>query len=240
MTERGSKMEKKAVIVLSGGLDSTTCMGIAKHEGYELYPITFFYGQRHDKEVEHAKSVAAFYGVADRHQIVDVAFLGQIGGSALTDRNLEVPTSGVADEIPNTYVPARNLIFLSLATAYAEVIGAKILYTGVNAVDYSGYPDCRPEFIRSLEETVNYATKMGVTSEERIRIATPLIDLTKGEIIRRGLELGVPYELTTSCYQGGEEACGECDSCLLRLKGFAENGVDDPIPYQNRPPIVRG
>lgn len=233
-------MAKKAVVVLSGGLDSTTCMGIAQHEGYELYPITFFYGQRNDKELEQAKKVAAFYGVEKQHRIVDVSFLGQIGGSALTDHNLEVPTSGQSDDIPNTYVPARNLIFLSLAMAYAEVIGANVLYTGVNAVDYSGYPDCRPEFIRSLEETMNLATKMGVTSDERIQIRTPLMNWSKGEIIHRGLELGVPYELTTSCYQGGDEACGECESCLLRLKGFAENGVDDPIKYKIRPSVTRG
>ncbi|MFD1423082.1 7-cyano-7-deazaguanine synthase QueC [Laceyella tengchongensis] len=227
-------MSKKAVIVLSGGLDSTTCMGIALAEGYELYPITFHYNQRHDKEVEHARKVAAHYGVAERHKVVDVSFLGQIGGSSLTDAALEVPTEGVGEGIPSTYVPARNLIFLSLATAYAEVIGAQVLYTGVTAVDYSGYPDCRPEFIKSMEETINLATKLGVTSDEKLRIATPLISLTKGEIIARGLELGVPYELTTSCYQGEEEACGECDSCLLRLKGFKENGVQDPIPYKTK------
>lgn len=233
-------MSKKAVIVLSGGLDSTTCMGIAQDEGFELFPITFFYGQRNDNEVQQAKKVADFYGVSKRHRIVDVSFLGQIGGSALTDQSLDVPTSGVSDDIPNTYVPARNLIFLSLAMAYAEVIGSNVLYTGVNAVDYSGYPDCRPEFIRSLEETMNLATKLGVTSDERIQIRTPLMHLSKGEIIRRGLELGVPYELTTSCYLGGEVACGECDSCLLRLKGFAENGVEDPIPYKIRPLMPRG
>ncbi|AUS09771.1 7-cyano-7-deazaguanine synthase QueC [Laceyella sacchari] len=227
-------MSKKAVIVLSGGLDSTTCMGIALAEGYELYPITFHYNQRHDKEVEHARKVAAHYGVAERHKVVDVSFLGQIGGSSLTDTAMEVPTEGVGEGIPSTYVPARNLIFLSLATAYAEVIGAQVLYTGVTAVDYSGYPDCRPEFIKSMEETINLATKLGVTSDEKLRIATPLISLTKGEIIARGLELGVPYELTTSCYQGEAEACGECDSCLLRLKGFKENGVQDPIPYKTK------
>lgn len=226
-------MKEKAVIVLSGGLDSTTCMGIAQDLGYSLYPITFFYNQRHRKEVEHAKRVAEHYGVADRHKVVDVSFLGEIGGSALTDESIAVRTSGVDEEIPETYVPARNLIFLSLATAYAEVIGARTIYTGVNAVDYSGYPDCRPEFIRSLTETVNLATKMGVTSEEKIKIETPLIHLTKAEIIKIGLELNVPYELTTSCYQGEEEACGVCDSCLLRLKGFAENNAVDPIPYKS-------
>lgn len=227
-------MAKRAVIVLSGGLDSTTCMGIAQAEGYELYPITFFYNQRHQREVEHAKKVAEFYGVSQRHKIVNVSFLGEIGGSSLTDRTMTVRTDGVTDEIPNTYVPARNLLFLSMALAYAEVIGAKTIYIGVSAVDYSGYPDCRPEFIRSFEETANLATKMGVTSEEKIKIATPLIHLSKAETIRRGLELGVPYHLTTSCYLGEEVACGVCDSCRLRLKGFAENQVEDPIPYRQK------
>ncbi|MBA4602255.1 7-cyano-7-deazaguanine synthase QueC [Thermoactinomyces mirandus] len=232
-------MDKKAVIVLSGGLDSTTCMGIAKEEGYELYPITFYYHQRHNREIGQARKIAAHYGVADRHKIVDVNFLGEIGGSALTDQTWEVRTGGVKEDIPDTYVPARNLIFLSLATAYAEVISAKHIYTGVSAVDYSGYPDCRPEFIRSLEETVNLATKMGVSSEEKIYIETPLLYLSKAETIRRGLELNVPYELTTSCYQGGELACGECDSCLLRLKGFKENNQPDPIAYKKIPPELR-
>ncbi len=230
---------KKAVIVLSGGLDSTTCMGIAKSEGYELYPITFYYHQRHNREVEQAKKIAAHYGVRHRHKIVDVNFLGDIGGSALTDETLEVRTDGVAADIPNTYVPARNLIFLSLATAYAEVVGAKHIYTGVSAVDYSGYPDCRPEFIRSLTQTVNLATKMGVSSEEKIHIETPLLHLSKAETINLGLELGVPYELTTSCYLGGELACGECDSCLLRLKGFKENNQADPVTYKKIPPELR-
>ncbi|MBD1373424.1 7-cyano-7-deazaguanine synthase QueC [Hazenella sp. IB182357] len=225
---------KKAVIVLSGGLDSTTCMGMAQAEGFELYPITFHYNQRHDREVEQAQKVAAHYGVTDKHRIVDVSFLGQIGGSALTDQNIEVRTSGVAEDIPETYVPARNLIFLSLAAAYAEVIGATSIYTGVNAVDYSGYPDCRPEFIESMTETINRATKMGVTSADQLKIETPLIFLTKGQIIEEGLKLGVPYALTTSCYLGEEEACGKCDSCVLRLKGFEENQTEDPIPYQTR------
>ncbi|MGA9175117.1 MAG: 7-cyano-7-deazaguanine synthase QueC, partial [Thermoactinomyces sp.] len=216
-----------------------TCMGIAKAEGYELFPITFYYQQRHDKEVEHAKKVAAFYGAGDRHKIVNLSFLGDIGGSALTDQAIKVRTGGVEDGIPATYVPARNMIFLSLATAYAEVIGAKKIYTGVTAVDYSGYPDCRPEFIASMTETINLATKMGVTSEEKLTIETPLIYWSKAEIIKRGLELGVPYELTTSCYLGGEEACGECDSCLLRLKGFAENHAVDPIPYKKIPSQFR-
>ncbi|NME97678.1 7-cyano-7-deazaguanine synthase QueC [Aneurinibacillus aneurinilyticus] len=227
-------MEKKAVVVLSGGLDSTTCMGIAKDAGYELYPLTFYYGQRHNREVEQAKKIADFYGVP-AHRLVNLDFLGQIGGSALTDTNIEVPVvqANAADEeeIPATYVPARNMIFLSLAAAYAEVVGAEVIYIGVSAVDYSGYPDCRPEFIRSMNETVHLATKAGAKGTG-IRIEAPLAHLSKKETIEWGLALGVPYELSTSCYQGGAEACGECDSCRLRLKGFAEAGVKDPISYQ--------
>ena len=220
---------KKAVIVLSGGLDSTTCMGIAKEAGYDLYPITFSYGQRHDREIEQAKQVAAYFKVQE-HRIVDVGFFGQIGGSALTDQEIEVRTDGVDDEIPSTYVPARNMIFLSLASAYAEVIGAEAVYIGVSAVDFSGYPDCRPEFIESMEKTINLATKTGATGNE-IQIKSPLIQLTKKETVREGLRLQVPYHLTTSCYLGEEEACGECDSCRLRIKGFQEAGAKDPIPY---------
>ncbi|MED4727713.1 7-cyano-7-deazaguanine synthase QueC [Aneurinibacillus migulanus] len=227
-------MEKKAVVVLSGGLDSTTCMGIAKDAGYELYPLTFHYGQRHNREVEQAKKVADFYSVP-AHRLVNLDFLGQIGGSALTDTNIEVPVvqANAEDEedIPATYVPARNMIFLSLAAAYAEVVGAEAIYIGVSAVDYSGYPDCRPEFIRSMNETVQLATKAGVKGTG-IRIEAPLAHLSKKETIEWGLMLGVPYELSTSCYQGGVKACGECDSCRLRLKGFAEAGAKDPISYQ--------
>lgn len=222
-------MTKRAVIVLSGGLDSTTCMGIAKEKGYDLYPITFSYGQRHDREVEHAKKVAEYYEVKE-HRIVDIGFFNQIGGSALTDDSLTVPTDGVEDEIPATYVPARNLIFLSLASAYAEVIEAQAVIIGVSAVDYSGYPDCRPEFIESMEQTVNLATKTGVTGES-IQIQPPLIDMTKKETVEEGLRLNVPYHLTTSCYTGDEAACGVCDSCRLRIKGFKEAGAKDPIPY---------
>ncbi|MDM5339433.1 7-cyano-7-deazaguanine synthase QueC [Fictibacillus enclensis] len=222
---------KKAVIVLSGGLDSTTCMGIAKHEGYELYPLTFNYGQRHSREVNQAKKVAEYFEVKE-HRIVDIAFLNQIGGSALTDASIDVPTEkDDKEEIPSTYVPARNMIFLSLASAYAEVIGAEAVFIGVSAVDYSGYPDCRPEFIKSMNETINLATKAGTTGEQ-IAICAPLMHLTKKETIQKGLELEVPYHLTTSCYNGEEEACGECDSCKLRLKGFEEAGAKDPIPYK--------
>ncbi|WP_416729272.1 7-cyano-7-deazaguanine synthase QueC [Fictibacillus sp. JL2B1089] len=222
-------MNKKAVIVLSGGLDSTTCMGIAKAEGYDLYPITFHYGQRHNREVEQAVEVGKYYGVAD-HRIVDLTFLKDIGGSALTDEEVEVPTEA-EEGIPVTYVPARNMIFLSLASAYAEVIGATAVYTGVSAVDYSGYPDCRPEFIQSMEETINLATKAGVTGKN-ITVETPLISLSKKETIEKGLSLEVPYDLTTSCYNGKEAACGQCDSCVLRLKGFKEAGAADPIAYE--------
>ncbi|MBN3556478.1 7-cyano-7-deazaguanine synthase QueC [Fictibacillus nanhaiensis] len=222
-------MNKKAVIVLSGGLDSTTCMGIAKAEGYDLYPITFHYGQRHNREVEQAIEVGKYYGVTD-HRIVDLTFLKDIGGSALTDEKVEVPTEA-EEGIPVTYVPARNMIFLSLASAYAEVIGATAVYTGVSAVDYSGYPDCRPEFIQSMEETINLATKAGVTGKN-ISVETPLISLSKKETIEKGLSLKVPYDLTTSCYNGKEAACGQCDSCVLRLKGFKEAGAVDPIAYE--------
>ncbi|SIS55484.1 7-cyano-7-deazaguanine synthase QueC [Alicyclobacillus vulcanalis] len=220
----------KAVVILSGGLDSATCMGIARAAGYELCPITFDYGQRHRIELESAKKVAAFYGVKD-HRIVSIDFLREIGGSALTDTSIDVPTEGVSRDIPVTYVPGRNLLFLAIAASYAEVIGAEAIYIGVNALDYSGYPDCRPEFIEGVEHVLRIGTKAGVEGRP-IRIETPLLHWTKGEIVRKGLELGVPYELTTSCYQGGDVACGECDSCRLRLKGFAEAGARDPIPYR--------
>lgn len=227
--------KEKAVVILSGGLDSTTCMGIAQDQGYELYPLTFDYGQRHHNELDNARAVAEHYGVSSRHKIVPLSFLKEIGGSALTDPSLEVPKAadGDADEIPITYVPGRNLLFLSIAASYAEVIGAGRIYIGVNSLDYSGYPDCRPEFIAKVEETIQLATKAGV-SGRTIRIEAPLMHMTKAEIICEGLRLGVPYELTTSCYQGGPYACGECDSCRLRLKGFAEAGAKDPIPYAKK------
>ncbi|WP_139491444.1 7-cyano-7-deazaguanine synthase QueC [Brevibacillus dissolubilis] len=220
---------EKAVVVLSGGLDSTTCMGIAKGAGFELYPITFDYGQLHNREVEQAKQIAAFFEVP-QHKIVNMGFLREIGGSALTDDTIDVPTDGVEDGVPSTYVPARNLIFLSLATAYAEVIGARKIYIGVSAVDFSGYPDCRPSFINSMTETINQATRIG-TEGDSLKIEAPLMHLSKKETIELGLKLGVPYHLTTSCYQGDEEACGVCDSCRLRIKGFQEAGSADPIAY---------
>ncbi|CAM3120154.1 7-cyano-7-deazaguanine synthase QueC [Sporolactobacillus spathodeae] len=222
-------MGRKAVVVLSGGLDSATCMGIARYQGYELYPITFDYGQRHAREVEQARKIAAFFDAVE-HRIVSLDFFQQIGGSALTDRAIDVPQNEENPGIPVTYVPARNLIFLSLATAFAETIGASVIFTGVSAVDYSGYPDCRPEFIRSMTETINRATRAGV-SDHRLTIETPLMQLSKAETIQLGTQLKVPYELTTSCYNGDEQACGTCDSCRLRIKGFKEAGRKDPIHY---------
>ncbi|MBO7745582.1 7-cyano-7-deazaguanine synthase QueC [Paenibacillus sp. MWE-103] len=232
-------MTKKAVIILSGGLDSTTCMGYAKEAGYELYPISFDYGQRHIIELENARAVAEHYGTLDRYKVVQLGFLREFGGSALTDDSIDVPKTGtepVPDEpgeIPVTYVPGRNLLFLSIATSYAETVGAEAIYIGVNALDYSGYPDCRPEFIAKVQDVIALATKVGVEGKP-ISIETPLIHLTKAGIVAEGLRMGVPYRLTTSCYNGEKEACGECDSCRLRLKGFAEAGTTDPIPYKQR------
>lgn len=228
---RGSKV--KAVIILSGGLDSTTCMGLAQAEGRDLYPITFNYGQRHIIELEAARKVAEHYGVLDRFKIVPLHFLKDIGGSALTDESISVPQNALQDShIPVTYVPGRNLLFLSMAGAYAETIGAQELWIGVNALDYSGYPDCRPEFIGLMEQVLASALKTGADGRP-VQIRSPLIHWTKAEIIRHGIAAGVPYVLTTSCYVGGEQACGTCDSCLLRLKGFSEAGSADPIAYMN-------
>ncbi|MCS1351583.1 7-cyano-7-deazaguanine synthase QueC [Mechercharimyces sp. CAU 1602] len=223
-------MNKKAVVILSGGLDSTTCMGIASQAGYEIYALTFNYGQRHDKEIEHARHVAEHYQ-AREHRIVNMDFLQQIGGSALTDDKLDIPTHGEEEGIPITYVPARNIIFLSLATSYAEVVGAERIYIGVSGVDYSGYPDCRPEFIEAMNEAMKLGTK---TSQEKepLVIEAPLAHLSKAATIKWGHDLDVPYHLTTSCYQGETEACGVCDSCRLRLKGFRELGLTDPISYR--------
>jgi len=224
-----NREQKKAVVVLSGGLDSTTCMGIAKERGFALYPLTFDYGQRHAREVEQARQIAAYYQVP-RHQIVRTGFLRELGGSALTDEAIAVPTEGVQDGVPSTYVPARNLIFLSMATAYAERIGASAIYIGVSAVDFSGYPDCRPAFIAAMQEAARLATRLG-TEGGGLTIEAPLLHASKAETIRLGLALGVPYHLTTSCYQGEAVACGVCDSCRLRIKGFREAGAIDPIAY---------
>jgi 7-cyano-7-deazaguanine synthase len=225
---------KRAVVLLSGGLDSATVLAIARSEGYELYALSFSYGQRHIVELEAASQVAAAIGVVS-HRIATID-LRAFGGSALTG-DFVVPKGRTADEmghgIPITYVPARNTIFLSFALAWAEVLGSSDIFIGVNALDYSGYPDCRPEFIEAFEKTANLATKAGVEGRQALRIHTPLIALTKAQIIRKGIELGVDYGLTGSCYDPSPTGapCGQCDSCLLRRKGFRENGIEDPLRY---------
>jgi 7-cyano-7-deazaguanine synthase len=226
---------KKAVVLLSGGLDSATALAIAKADGFECYALSFRYGQRHAIELECAQHVANSQGVAE-HRTIDID-LAAFGGSALTDMNIAVPhVEGSPDEIPITYVPARNTIFLSYALAWAEVLGSSDLFIGVNALDYSGYPDCRPEFIAAYEKMANLATKASVTNEGKLTVHTPLIDLTKAQIIQKGLELGVNYGDTTSCYDPAPDgaSCGTCDSCRLRLKGFKEAGTEDPRQYSQR------
>ncbi|HMD77459.1 MAG TPA: 7-cyano-7-deazaguanine synthase QueC [Terracidiphilus sp.] len=226
---------KRAVVLLSGGLDSATVLAIARSRGYELYALSFSYGQRHILELEAARRVAASIGVA-AHRIAAID-LRVFGGSALTG-DIDVPKGRSTDEmahgIPITYVPARNTIFLSFALAWAEVLGSSDIFIGVNALDYSGYPDCRPEFIEAFEKMANLATKSGVEGRQALKIHTPLIALSKAEIIRKGIGLGVDYSLTSSCYDPSPagEPCGQCDSCLLRRKGFRENGIDDPLRYE--------
>ena len=228
---------QKAVVLLSGGLDSATVLAIARREGYELYALSFSYGQRHVWELEAAKRVVASIGVA-QHRVAEID-LRVFGGSALTD-DIAVPKGRAMDEmshgIPVTYVPARNTIFLSFALAWAEVLGSSDVFIGVNALDYSGYPDCRPEFIGAFEKMANLATKAGVEGRQRLKIHTPLIALSKAQIIAAGIELGVDYALTSSCYDPSStgEPCGQCDSCLLRQKGFHENGIDDPLVTRKR------
>jgi 7-cyano-7-deazaguanine synthase len=222
---------KPAVVLLSGGLDSATCLAICKDRGFVPYVISFRYGQRHAIELEKAAAIAKHAGVA-KHVIINID-LGAIGGSALTDNSLLVPkhelVSEIGTDIPLTYVPARNTVFLSYALGWAEVLGALDIFIGVNALDYSGYPDCRPEFIAAFEAMANLATKAGVEGKP-LKIHAPLIDMTKGEIIRLGLSLGVDYSKTFSCYDPDETgiACGHCDSCLLRLRGFEQNNMKDP------------
>ena len=229
-------MTPRAVILSSGGLDSTTAMAIARADGFEIHSISFDYGQRHRFELDAARRVAGVMGV--REHLVMPIDLRRWGGSALTG-DLEVPRGRsdeeMAQDIPATYVPARNTIFLSLALGWAETLGAFDIFIGVNAVDYSGYPDCRPEFIKAFEKTANLATRAGVEGGGRIRIHAPLIKLTKAKIIKKGLSLGVDYSLTFTCYDPSLKgiACGRCDACRLRLKGFAEAGVPDPIPYRS-------
>lgn len=228
--------ERRAVVLLSGGLDSATTLAIARDEGYRCYVLSFRYGQRHRCEIESAKKVAGFLG-AEEHRIIEID-LGQFGGSAITDSAIDVPKDraelGKTGKIPPTYVPARNTIFLSYALGWAEVLGAFDIFIGVNSTDYSGYPDCRGEFISAFERTANLATAAAVESRGKYRIHTPIINMTKAEIILTGAKLGVDFSLTHSCYDPDERgrSCGRCDSCRLRLKGFAEAGLKDPIEYR--------
>src|SRR3954454_4037108 len=237
MVHLNQRNDRSAVVLLSGGLDSATTAAIARAEGFWLFALSVDYGQRHRFELDAAARVAASLGV-ERHVVATVG-LDQFGGSALTD-DIGVPMdrdeNQISHGIPVTYVPARNTVFLSLGLGYAEVVGAADLFIGVNAIDYSGYPDCRPEFIAEFEKLANLATKAGVEKSINFRIHTPLIEMTKAEIIRRGTELGINYGLTHSCYAPSETgtSCGRCDACQLRLKGFAEAGVTDPIVYQTR------
>lgn len=219
----------KAIVLLSGGLDSTTCLAVALKEGYEVYPMSFDYSQRHSRELEKAQEICSFYNIKS-HKIIKI---DNVGGSALTDMSIDVPEFKGTSEIPATYVPARNIIFLSYAVGYAEVVDADAIFIGVNAIDYSGYPDCRPEFIAAFEKMIKVGTKRGVEGKP-IEISTPLLQLSKAEIIKLAHESGAPLHLTTSCYNGGEVACGTCDSCILRLKGFKEAGIEDPIDYKIR------
>jgi 7-cyano-7-deazaguanine synthase len=227
---------KKAVVLSSGGIDSTTVMAVAKQQGFRLYSLSFHYGQRHAYELQAARRVAKTLQAAD-HLVIDID-LTKIGGSSLTD-DIDVPKGrseiAMAGDIPVTYVPARNTIFLSYALAWAEVLGASDIFIGVNAVDYSGYPDCRPEYIDAFERMANLATKAGVEGLIKTRIRTPLIDLTKAQIIKKGIELGIDYGITHSCYDPfpGGLACGACDSCLIRKKGFQQAAVEDPTKYGN-------
>ena len=228
-------MSKPAVVLLSGGLDSSTVVALAQRDGYDVHALSFSYGQRHTVELEAAARVAAAMGIDD-HKVIDID-LRSLGGSALTD-DIDVPKHDTADEIgdeiPVTYVPARNTIFLSFALAWAEVLGADDIFIGVNALDYSGYPDCRPEFIAAFQHLARIATKTGVEGSTQVTIHAPLIDLTKAQIVAAGTELGVDYATTISCYDADDQgrACGRCDSCHLRHRGFVDAGIPDPTPYQ--------
>ncbi len=232
--------KKPAVVLLSGGLDSATVLSMTIRDGFQPFAISFRYGQRHQAELERAGRIAVSMNIS-QHKVIDIN-LGVFGGSALTDERVAVPKSNsveaIGSDIPVTYVPARNTVFLSFALGWAEVLGANDIFIGVNALDYSGYPDCRPEYIAAFEKMANLATKSGVDYLKKglgnpIQIRTPLISMTKAEIIRKGLELGVDYSQTLSCYDpvDGDLACGHCDACLLRLRGFAQNGIPDPARY---------
>lgn len=234
MSENDPQTLRPAVVLLSGGLDSATTLAIAKVEGFQPYALSFRYGQRHEVELEAARRVAKSIGVA-KHTLLDINLAG-FGGSALTSGEIDVPKGRslqeMSHDIPVTYVPARNTIFLSFALAWAEVLGSTDIFIGVNALDYSGYPDCRPEYIKAFQDMANLATRAGVR-DARLKIHAPLLSLTKTQIIRWGMNLGVDYALTVTCYDPGPTglACGQCDACLLRLKGFAEIGISDPARY---------
>ncbi len=222
----------RALVLMSGGLDSTTVLAYAVSQGYEVTGLSFDYGQRHRIELESSRRIAEYYGIRRNVFRVD---LTQVGGSSLTgDIPVEKGQFGRV-EVPNTYVPGRNIIFTSIAGGYADIEGIETIMLGVNAVDYSGYPDCRPEFISSMEKTL----RLGMARSQNLSISAPLQKLSKSEIIRMGMKLGAPYELTHSCYEGGEKACGKCDSCLLRLKGFMESGFIDPVKYETYPEFYR-
>ena len=229
-------IDMKAVVLLSGGLDSATAAAVAKSQGFELYALSFSYGQRHKKELQCARRVGDFFGVKE-HRLLSIEL--PWARSALTSKDIPVPEDSFdPTSVPVTYVPARNIIFLAFAASYAEALGASEVFAGMNAVDYSGYPDCRPQFLNAFQEALNLGTKSGAEGSA-LSIRTPLAGLTKAEIVGYGLKLGVDYSLTWSCYKGGEKACGHCDSCLLRLKGFREAGVQDPLEYENGDQIRR-
>ena len=224
------KKTPRAIVLISGGLDSLTCLAMAKSEGYEVFPLNFDYGQRHRAELHAAQNIAKHYNAT--YKIIDLKDLGRMGGSALTDENIQVKDYSGSTAIPNTYVPARNTIFLSIAMAYAEVLEAEAIYIGVSSVDYSHYPDCRPEFIQAFSEVINTGTKAGVEGRP-ILLKTPLLYLSKAATISAGLSLGVDYSMSVSCYRANDqgEACGSCDSCSFRKKGFESLGVQDPTRY---------
>ena len=228
-------MNKPAIILLSGGLDSTTCAAIAKKDGYDLHGLTINYGQKHNYELKAAKLVAQNFKF-NSHAVIDID-LASFGGSSLVSKEIEVPKNrnfGIKDDIPSTYVPARNTVFLSIALAKAETINAFDIFIGVNAIDYSGYPDCRPEFILQFEKMMNVATKDAVQNIGKYKIHTPLIKLTKAEIIKKGQQLGIDYQITSSCYSPNKygQPCGQCDACKLRIKGFDDAGLADPLTYE--------
>lgn len=221
--------KQKSVALLSGGLDSATTLAIALDEGYDVYALSFDYGQKHKKELEAAEKIAEHYRINHKIVKVDLSW----AKSALTDKKIKIPEKrkNIGEDIPVTYVPARNMIMLSFALAYAETINADAVFIGANAIDYSGYPDCRPEFYKAFQKAAGFGTKKGAESKP-IQIKYPLINMTKSKIIKKGMSLEVPYHLTWSCYKGKKKACGKCDSCMLRLKGFKEAGVRDPISYE--------